>query len=309
MQTSPQIAMASPQNLADIREVLAKLPGADLECATQARTKAAETELDTESAEILSWLARWQGKFPPRLHHPRLILFASDHGLSDGSEKAQMLVEQILAHAAPVCAAAQSIDADLRVYELDLATPTADCAQTAAMGEGECTAAIVYGMMAIEMGLDIVGLAAISNGSKFSAAAIAYILGYEELAQFWAENAPANFLTQTNLLHAPYAAEPLELLRRAGGREIAAIVGAIIAARMAKLPVLLEGAAGLAAAMILWASEPRTIKHCLFTCAQNETALLKTASRLGLTALADEDMAENTGTRMAATIPLLREIL
>ena len=59
--------------------------------------------------------------------------------------------------------------------------------------------------------------------------------------------------------------EPLEVLRRLGGREIAAMVGAIIAARTERVPVIVDGFVTTAAAAILHAHASRdAIDHCLF---------------------------------------------
>ena len=54
-----------------------------------------------------------------------------------------------------------------------------------------------------------------------------------------------------------HLADPLEVLRRLGGREIAAMAGAILAARVERMPVLLDGFVVCAAAAILHALDPR----------------------------------------------------
>ena len=50
--------------------------------------------------------------------------------------------------------------------------------------------------------------------------------------------------------------DPLEILRRLGGREIAALAGALLAARELRVPVLLDGFVAGAAAAVLQALEP-----------------------------------------------------
>ena len=65
-------------------------------------------------------------------------------------------------------------------------------------------------------------------------------------------------------LHGSHREDPLEVLRRVGGREFAAIAGAIIAARMEKVPVILDGFAATAAAAVLHARQSRhALDHCL----------------------------------------------
>jgi nicotinate-nucleotide--dimethylbenzimidazole phosphoribosyltransferase len=47
-----------------------------------------------------------------------------------------------------------------------------------------------------------------------------------------------------------------------GGHELAAIAGAVIAARRARTPVLLDGYAATAAAAVLYAMDKRALDHC-----------------------------------------------
>uniref|UniRef100_UPI0019534CEB nicotinate-nucleotide--dimethylbenzimidazole phosphoribosyltransferase n=1 Tax=Proteus mirabilis TaxID=584 RepID=UPI0019534CEB len=60
-----------------------------------------------------------------------------------------------------------------------------------------------------------------------------------------------------------HLADPLEVLRRVGGRDIAALVGAILAARLQRIPVLLDGYVVTAAAAILHALQPSSLDHCM----------------------------------------------
>src|ERR1700745_4519668 len=63
-------------------------------------------------------------------------------------------------------------------------------------------------------------------------------------------------------LHSGHLEDPLEVLRRLGGRELAAIAGTIIAART-QVAVLLEGFAATAAAAVLHRANPAALDHCL----------------------------------------------
>lgn len=306
MTASPQIALASPQNLADIAACLAALPAADLEAATVARTKAVADGLEPLSADLLAWLAAWQGRSPPRLDHPRIIMFAADHGVGKGKNPAKPQVERILEGQAALCQQAEVYDADLRLYELDLSTPTADLTTGAAMGEGECTAAIVYGMMAVEMGVDVIALGSVSGGTQLVAAVLAKLLGHDEAAADWAQAEEAPLRDAAAALHAATAASPLELLRCAGGREIAAMLGVMIAARMARMPVAIEGAGGLIAAALLHRLDPRAVQHCLFVGAPMDCAAKHLAAELNLLAVMGESDDAEAGLAASAMIPMLR---
>ena len=74
-------------------------------------------------------------------------------------------------------------------------------------------------------------------------------------------------------LHGQPAKDPLEVLRRVGGREIAAIAGAILAARAEKVPVILDGYVATAAAAVLHATRtPAALDHCLLGHVSTEPA-------------------------------------
>jgi nicotinate-nucleotide--dimethylbenzimidazole phosphoribosyltransferase len=70
-------------------------------------------------------------------------------------------------------------------------------------------------------------------------------------------------------------------LRRVGGREFAAIAGAILAARMEKIPVLLDGFATTAAAAVLYAVDRTALDHCMFSHVSTEPGHARLLAKLG----------------------------
>ena len=64
------------------------------------------------------------------------------------------MVQNFIAGGAAVNQLCRSVDADLRVYEMYLDTPTGDFVAGPAMSDDECARAIAYGMMAVEPGID-----------------------------------------------------------------------------------------------------------------------------------------------------------
>src|SRR5262249_57418457 len=111
--------------------------------------------------EIAEWLAAWQGRAVPRVERPRIAVFAGTHGVAARGvsayppEVTHQMVKNFLAGGAAINQLAQAIDADLRIYELDLEHPTRDFTQTAAMDEERTAHAMAYGMMAPEPGLHV----------------------------------------------------------------------------------------------------------------------------------------------------------
>jgi nicotinate-nucleotide--dimethylbenzimidazole phosphoribosyltransferase len=106
-------------------------------------------------------------------------------------------------------------------------------------------------------------------------------------------------------VHSGHLADPLEVLRRLGGREFAAIAGAIMASRSERIPVLLDGYVAVAAAAVLHAVNPDAIGHCLLAGLSGDTGQAKAASRLGLRPLLDLEIAES-GVAAALAAGLLR---
>jgi nicotinate-nucleotide--dimethylbenzimidazole phosphoribosyltransferase len=93
-------------------------------------------------------------------------------------------------------------------------------------------------------------------------------------------------------------------LRRLGGREIYAMAGAILAARMQKIPVIIDGFVATSASAVLLAANPQALDHCLFGHVSNEQAHKKALDHMGKTALLDLGMrlGEGTGAALAAGI-------
>src|SRR5438128_9575374 len=161
--------MAEPAaDLDEIRALIAHLPGPDLAAGSAAATREAELTKPAGALgrleELAEWLATWQGRHPPRLDHPRTAVFAGNHGVAalgvsafPAAVTAEM-VKNFVAGGAAVNQLCRAFDADLRVYELDLDTPTRDFTQASAMDEEDCAKAIAYGMMAVDTGLDVICL-------------------------------------------------------------------------------------------------------------------------------------------------------
>jgi nicotinate-nucleotide--dimethylbenzimidazole phosphoribosyltransferase len=104
--------------------------------------------------------------------------------------------------------------------------------------------------------------------------------------------------------HRDHLKDPLEVLRRLGGREIAALVGAILAARLQRIPVILDGYVTTAAAAILHAVHPATIDHCIAGHVSAEGAHQEALERIGKIPLLALGMrlGEGTGAALAAGI-------
>lgn len=204
-------------------------------------------------------------------------------------------------------------DSDLRVYELDLDHPTADFSQGPAMTQEGCARAIAYGMMAVEPGLDVIALGEMGIGNTTAAAALTTALFGGPVVDWVGPGTgvdDAGLRLKERLIGAGMEAnagalgDPLEILRCFGGYELAAIAGAVLAARMGRVPVLLDGYACTAAAAVLHALDPKAIDHCLIAHVSAEPGHRRLLDRLGREALFDLGMrlGEGSGAALALNI-------
>jgi nicotinate-nucleotide--dimethylbenzimidazole phosphoribosyltransferase len=307
--------------LAEMRALVADLPGPDLEAATAAATREAQLTKPAGSLgrleDIVQWLATWQGKHPPTVAHPRTAVFAGNHGVAARGVSAYpaavtaQMVANFVAGGAAVNQLCRAVDADLRVYEMSLDDPTADFTTAPAMSEEDCALAIAYGMMAVEPGIDLLAVGEMGIANTTAAAALAAAL-WGGTARDWV--GPGTGVAGAALelkiavveaaleRHRGATRDPFELLRRLGGREFAAIVGAVMAARRARVPVLIDGYAATAAASVLQAADPHALDHCLVAHRSAEPGHGRLLERLGKVALLDLGM--RLGEASAATLAI-----
>jgi nicotinate-nucleotide--dimethylbenzimidazole phosphoribosyltransferase len=110
-------------------------------------------------------------------------------------------------------------------------------------------------------------------------------------------------------LHRAHISDPLEALRRLGGRELCAIVGAILAARLRNVPVVLDGYVVTAAAAVLHAMEPSALDHCLAGHVSAEGPHRRALERLGLRPILDLGMRLGEGSGAALAVPVIKAAL
>jgi nicotinate-nucleotide--dimethylbenzimidazole phosphoribosyltransferase len=208
--------------------------------------------------------------------------------------------------------------AALTVVPLDLDRPTVDFCVGPAMSEVECVEALQRGSAALAPDLDLVAVGEMGIGNTTSAAALCAALYGGEGAS-WA--GPGTGLDAEGVArkaavidraldrHRAALADPLQMLRRLGGREIAAMVGAILAARERRIPVLLDGMVAGAAAAVVQALAPDALDHCQAAHRSAEPAHGRLLERLALRPLLDLDMRLGEASAAALAILLCRAAL
>lgn len=302
-------------------DLLFCMPDADHEAATAA--KARETQLTKPPGalgrleDLAVWLAMWQGR-PPRVESIHARVFAGNHGISTHgvsafpAEVTAQMVANFAHGGAAINQLCRAFGVELDVHPIDLAHPTAAMTHAPAMDETEFLAAFNVGYAGELETVDLLCLGEMGIGNTTVAAALCLALFGGDAADW---TGPGTGVGGAALAHKTavvaaavarhrHARDPLDLLRRLGGREFAAIAGAILAARWARVPVVLDGFVCTAAAAALEVHRPGALDHCLVGHVSTEPGHRRLLDRLDKRPLLDLDMrlGEASGAVLAAAI-------
>lgn len=302
----------------DIRDLIAKMPALDKGAVEAVRKTLSENKRALlplgRTSSYLEWLAGWQGK-SPSIHRPLIAVFAGTHGVSaqifdtDIVRGAQLRVKSMTEGAAGVRGIAASLESAFKVYELGLEYPCADFTQEASLSEKDCAAAMAFGMEVVAEGADIIALGNVGYGAATAAAGITLGL-YGGAAEYWAGGVSAKSRIEAvetgARLHKEQMGDPLEVLRCFGGRDIAGMVGAILAARHQSIPIILDGYVVCAAAAVLHKLNPDAVSHCMAGHVSTEPAHHALLDRLELVPLLDLGIGIGDGTGAGFALGTLR---
>ncbi len=291
--------------------------------------------------EIAARLCGMQNTHRPRLARIQVSVFAADHGVAEKKVSAfpqivtKEMVRNFATGGAAISVLAKQLGAELEVVNMGvahdpgpikgviqrtIAPGTNNFTQEAAMSRQQMNEALAAGRDAISRAIDrgaqlfIAGDMGIANTS--SATALACALTGHSAAELAGPGTGLNqagvahkarVIQQALILHKPDIHGPLDALECLGGFEIAAIVGAYIAAAQAGLPVVVDGFIASAAALVAsringgvstwwfyahYSAEPG---HRLIMEALHARPLLDLGMRLG------------EGSGAAIAVPLLRQ--
>ncbi|AMK25425.1 nicotinate-nucleotide--dimethylbenzimidazole phosphoribosyltransferase [Sphingobium sp. TKS] len=274
--------------------------------------------------EIALFMAGWQGRERPRAERIRAAIFAGNHGVAARgvsafpAEVTAQMVANFRHGGAAINALAQACGAELTVVALDLERPTGDICVEAAMSEADCLAAINAGAAAVEPGLDLLLLGEMGIANSTPAAALC-AQAFGGAAAHWVGRGTgvdgdglarkAEAVAQALALHGAHCADAFETLRRLGGREIAALAGAVLAARMLRVPVMLDGFIGCAAVTPLAKDSPVIVGHCLAAHMSAEAGHERLLAALALDPLLRLNMRLGEGSGAAVATQIVRSAL
>jgi nicotinate-nucleotide--dimethylbenzimidazole phosphoribosyltransferase len=310
-------------SIAAFEAALADLRDSDPHAAADARVRQGALTKPAGSLgrleELAVFFAGWQRRARPRIERARAAIFAGNHGVTvhgvsafPASVTAQM-VANFASGGAAINALAGAAGLELTVVALDLDRPTADFTVAAAMREDECLDALNQGAAVVEADLDLIVLGEMGIGNSTAAAALcARSFGGDAAA--WVGPGTgvdghgiarkADVVSRALAFHGEAPTSAFETLRCVGGREIAAIAGAVLRARQLGVPVLLDGFICGAALAPLAADNPAIAAHCIAGHCSAEPGHRHLLDMLGLDPLLRLDMrlGEGSGAAVAANI-------
>lgn len=318
--------MITVETLSDIAALADRLPAAD-QAARDAALARQNSLTKPPGAlgrleELAIFMAGWQGTDRPRIAQAQALVFAGNHGIcAQGvnpfpQEVTAQMVANFQAGGAAINQLCQINGAELEVIALDLDNPTQDFTTGPAMTDIETLDAMTQGAAAVNVQADVLVLGEMGIGNSTVAAALAAALFGGSAAEWVGPGTgsdPAGIARKIAAIetglrrHSGLGA--MATLAALGGREQAAICGAVLAARAARIPVILDGFICTAAAACLYAADPRMLAHCLVGHASTEPGHRRLLVALAQKPVLDFDMRLGEGSGAALALGIIRSAL
>lgn len=320
-----RIAYKNPDH---IHTYMANLPAIDTATAGQAHDRQQQLTKPPGSLgrleDLAIWMAGWQGQEKPEIKAPACLIFAGNHGVAQNSvsafppEVTEQMVLNFQHGGAAINQLCQAAGASLNVFPLSLDTPTADFSEQPAMSVEDTLAAMQMGADAIPDDADLILPGEMGIGNTSSAAALSHLVFGGE-ADTWTGRGTG--LDDDRLAHKisiitkavnrvkSQTLDPVTMLSELGGRELAAIAGCVLAARLRRIPVLLDGFISTAACLPLWASNNAALDHCQISHYSKEPGHRHVIDALGKTAILDLDLRLGEASGAAIALQIVRSAL
>ncbi len=307
------------------RAILSDLPDADQSARSAATERNGQLTKPFGALgrleDLAIWYAGWRGEAAPQIAHPQVVVFAGNHGVAAQGvsafppEVTEQMVANFQAGGAAINQLSNAFGATMTVHALELDRPTRDFTQGDAMDEGEVLAALGAGWDAVDPRADLLVTGEMGIGNTTPAAAIACALFGGEAGDWVGRGTgvddaglanKARVVAEGIALHRAHLDDPLEVLRRLGGREIAAMTGAIARARVERIPVILDGFICTAAAAVLERAATGALDHAVAGHVSAEGAHARMLQALGKEPLLSLGLRLGEGSGAALAIGILK---
>ena len=314
--------------LSEFRALLAAAPGADADAMAGAAARNGQLTKPPGALgrleDLAIWFAGWQGTDRPRCERPQVLVFAGNHGVvAQGvsafpAEVTVQMVANFRAGGAAINQLSRAFGAEMAVHALELERPTQDFTTGPAMTEAEVVAALQTGWEAVNPAADVLVTGEMGIGNTTPAAALAAALFGGDPAGWVGRGTgvddaglarKADAVARGLALHAGALGDPLEVLRCLGGRELAAMAGAMARARVERVPVVLDGFICTASAAVLERAVPGALDHCVAGHVSAEGGHARLLAALGKAPLLDLGLRLGEGSGAALALGIVKGAL
>ena len=285
-------------------------------------------------------LAAMQGREKPQLDKVFISVFAGDHGVAEENVSAfpQLVTAEMIKNfargGAAICVLAKQLDAKLEVVNLgtafdtgnlpgvlqcNIGNGTANFAKQPAMSETQLAEALQAGRDSAEHAADlgaqlyIGGDMGIANTTSAAALACALLKHTPQQLAGPGTGLDANgvhhkaeVIARALTLHAAHLNDPLEILRRLGGFEIAALTAAYISCAQRGITVLVDGYITTAAALLAVRIQPAVANWLLYAHRSAEPGHILMLNALKAETLLELGMRLGEGSGAGVAVPVLR---
>ena len=290
--------------------------------------------------ELAVWYAGITGDVQPKVPRSAVIVFAADHGVVQegvsaypSAVTAQMIVN-FLRGGAGVNVLASHVGADVQVVDIGVAHEfgalpgllshkmahgTRNFLREPAMRREEAIRAMEVGIalarQASERGVGLLGTGDMGIGNTTPSAAITAVMTGKPAAEVTGRGTGINDVTWARKVsvieqalgrHAPDPNDPLDVLAKIGGYEIAGLAGLILGGAAMRMPVVLDGFIAGAAALIAVGLQPSCRDVLIASHRSVECGHQAILARLGLRPLFDLDLRLGEGTGACLAIGLIQ---
>lgn len=311
--------------LDSLRAALRDLPAADAAAVQAAMARNGQLTKPPGALgrleDLAIWMAGWQGTDRPHVDAPQVIVFAGNHGVTARGVSAfpaavtEQMVLNFRAGGAAINQLARTFGARMDVHALSLDRPTADFTAEPAITEAELLEAMRTGWDAVDPDADLLVTGEMGIGNTTSAAALAHAICGGAAADWVGRGTgvddaglalKAQVVAEGVALHPQARTDGIAALRCLGGRELAAMAGAILRARHLRIPVLLDGFICTAAAACLDAAQPGALDHCLAAHVSAESGHAPLLAHLGKAPILSLGLRLGEGSGAALAIGVIK---
>lgn len=318
--------MTSPFNSqADFAAAFRALPAANAAAVAGAKDRNAQLTKPPGALgrleDLAIWVAGWQGCARPAIERPLVLIFAGNHGVTAQgvsafpAEVTVQMVANFRAGGAAINQLSKVFGAEMAVHALDLERPTADFTESAAMTETELCDALTVGWQSVDPKADLLVVGEMGIGNTTVAAALAAAL-LGGAAEDWVGRGTgvddAGLARKASVVraglqrHESVLGDPLEVLRCLGGREIAAMAGAMARARIERIPLILDGFIACTAGLVLQKLATGGLDHAVAGHQSAEAAHGRLLSALGKEPLLNLGLRLGEGSGAALAIGIVK---